>query len=377
MSRLSIPADPQPPFVLSDLELESLFDKHGVNDAGRELVRAVRSSPPSRSVRAGRGHVTGVHPSRKMGCTHQYESLVELSYLMECEYRSDRLEWFDQPCPLSLSYLGKNEHRVVRPYTPDFLLISDDFIGYEECKTDEHLSALVRERPGLWSRDPDGAYRCIPAEQAAARYGLKHRARASSSFCRVLLDNQGFLQDYLAPTCPPVPENVARQISDVVDCRIGLTLEDLIHATAAPEAIYRMIVTGALHVDLTGQFLSQPHLVLVFVDEQSARVWDAAHAREVGGRDAFDPRAPIDEPAARMLHDASEEERDVALRRYEAIRPVIEGTGALCPCKGAELRTLQEWLSSWRHGESAYGCGYIALLPKFHRRGNRTRPSRA
>ena len=291
---------------------------------------------------------------------------------MECEYRPDRLEWFDQPCALTLRYPGRNAHPVTVSHTPDFLQISDDFIGFVECKPDEMLSKLVRERPGRWSRDPDGTYRSIPSEEAAARYGLKYRVRPSSSFCRVLLDNQAFLQDYLAPTCPPVGDDDARQISDLVARQIGLTLEDLIHATGAPDAIYRMIATGALHVDLTRQFLSQPHLVLVFVDAHSARVWDAAHAREVGGRDAFDPRAPIDEPAARALHAAGEAERAVALRRYEAIRPAIEGTGRLRPRPGATLRTLQAWLSSWRQGEAAHGCGYIALLPKVHRRGNRT-----
>ena len=89
MSRASGPADAPHSFVFSDPELDRLFDEHQVNDAGRALVREVRSSPPSRSVRSGPGHLTGVHPSRKMGCTHQYESLVELSYVMECEYRSE------------------------------------------------------------------------------------------------------------------------------------------------------------------------------------------------------------------------------------------------------------------------------------------------
>ena len=355
--------------VFSDSELERLFDKHRVNDAGRAFLREVRSSPPSRSVRPGRGHVTGVHPSRKMGCAHQYESLVELAYHMECEYRSDRLEWYDQPRPLSIRYLGKNAHPVVTSHTPDALQISDDFLGYVECKPDKSLSRLAHERPGRWSRDSDGTWRSIPSEEAAARYGLGYRIRSSSSFNRVLLDNLAFLQDYRSPACPPIGEDAGGQIRDVVAGRIGLTLEELIHATAAPEGIYRMIATGALHVDLTRCFLSQPHLVLVFVDAQSSRVWDAAHVREAGGRDAFDPRAPIDEPAACALHGASERDREVALRRYEAIRPAIEGIGALRPCKGAKLRTLQDWLSRWRRGEAAHGQGFIELLPQIHRRG--------
>ena len=367
------PDSDSPPGVFSDAELERLFDRHQVNDAGRALVREVRVSPPSRAVRPGRGHVTGAYPSRKMGFAMEYESLVELAYMMECEHRSDRLEWYPQPPPLSIRYLGKNNHPVVTSHTPDSLQISDDFLGYVECKPDGTLSQLARERPGRWSRDSDGTWRSIPSEQAAARYGLGYRIRSSSSFNRVLLDNLAFLQDYRSPACPPLGEDAAREMRDVVARRIGLTLEDLVHATADPEGIYRMLATGALHADLTRAFLSQPHLVLVFVDAQSSRVWDAAHAREAGGRDAFDPRASIDEPAACALHGSSERDREVALRRYEAIRPVIEGTGALRPCKGAALRTLQDWLSRWRRGEAAHGRGFIELLPHIHRRGNRDR----
>ena len=361
------------PLVFSDAELERLFDQHQVNAAGRALVRKVRSSPPSRVVRPGSGHVTGAYPSPRMGVALQYESLIELSFIMECEFDRSELECFDQPDALTLRYLGKNDHPVATAHTPDFLQISADFIGYVECKPDETLSKLARERPGRWSRDSDGTWRSIPSEQAAARYGLAYRVRSSSSFCRVLLDNLAFLQDYRSSACPPVGEDVARPIRDVVGRRIGLTLEELIHATAVPEIIYRMIATGDLHVDLALHFLSQPHLVLVFVDAQSSRIWDAAHAREVGGREAFDPRAPIDERAACALHGASEQDREVALRRYEAIRPAIDGTGVLRPCKRAKLRTLQDWLSSWRRGETEHGRGFIELLPKVHRRGNRLR----
>ena len=98
---------------------------------------------------------------------------------------------------------------------------------------------------------------------------LAFRVRPSSSFQRTLLDNQAFLRDYLAPCCPPVGEDDARQICEIVAHRIGSTLEDLIHATANPEAIYKMVASGALYVDLSRHFLSQPHLVLVLSDPAS------------------------------------------------------------------------------------------------------------
>ena len=225
------------PLVFSDAELERLFDRHHVNAAGRALVRKVRSSPPSRVVRPGPGHVTGAYPSPRMGFALQYESLIELSFIMECEFDRSELECFDQPDALTLRYLGKNDHPVATAHTPDFLQISDDFIGYVECKPDETLSKLARERPGRWSRDSDGTWRSIPSEQAAARYGLAYRVRSSSSFCRVLLDNLAFLQDYRSSACPPVGEDVARPIRDVVGRRIGLTLEELIHATAVAQGL--------------------------------------------------------------------------------------------------------------------------------------------
>ena len=362
------------PHVFSDAELERLFDQHRVNDAGRVLVRKVRSSPPARSVRPSHGHVTGAYPSRKMGCAFQYESLVELSFLMEREFSASRQEWFDQPTRLSLRYLGKGQYTVTVSYTPDFLQISDAFFGFVECKPDDTLAKLARERPGRWSRDADGTWRSIPAEQAAARFGLGFRVRSSSSFCRVLLDNQSFLHDYLVPACPPVGEDDAQPIRDLVSRRLGLTLEELIHETGDPEAIYRLIASGALRVDLARHLLSQPHLVLVFLDAQSSRVWHAARASEVGAGPEFDLRAPISEPSALALQGASEADREVALRRFEAIRPVIEGTapfGALSALADTSRRTLQDWLARWRRAERDHGCGFLGLIPRARFRGNR------
>ena len=362
------------PLVFSDADLERLFDRHHVNAAGRALVRKVRSSPPSRVVRPGPGHVTGAYPSPRMGFALQYESLIELSFIMECEFDRSELECFDQPDALTLRYLGKNEHPVTVASTQDFLLVSNAFLGYVECKPDDVLARLAREFPGRWSCDPDGTWRSIPAEQAAARYGLGFRVRSSSSFLRTLLDNLAFLHDYRVLSCPPVGEDAAQRIRDHVSRRLGLTLEELIHETGDPEAIYRLIALGVLHVDLDRHFLSQPHLVQVFHDAQSSRIWDAARVSEVGVGAEFDPRAPISDSAALALQAASEPDRDVALRRYEAIRPVIEGTAPfseLSAPKGPRPRTLQDWLARWRRAECDDDCGFLGLLPRVRFRGNR------
>jgi len=46
----------------------------GLGPQAERVIRQIRSLPPARHVRSGRGNVSGRYPSRKMGVTIQFES---------------------------------------------------------------------------------------------------------------------------------------------------------------------------------------------------------------------------------------------------------------------------------------------------------------
>ena len=91
--------------VFGPNDLISWFDRLGLPESTRSLIRQIRSSSPSRRVGGGSSNVCGRYPSKKMGATIQFEShRVELAGIYEMEHDASVLEFFDQPPPIKLTY---------------------------------------------------------------------------------------------------------------------------------------------------------------------------------------------------------------------------------------------------------------------------------
>ncbi|MBI2569295.1 MAG: TnsA endonuclease N-terminal domain-containing protein [Candidatus Schekmanbacteria bacterium] len=118
---------------------EDEFASHGaelkLSEAARELIAAIRASPPSRRVRGGAGNVVVRYPSRKMGFVIQDEShKAELAGIYEYEYDEDVLEYYDQPPPIKLRYETDKRKQIGVIHTPDFFVIRGQTAGWEEWK---------------------------------------------------------------------------------------------------------------------------------------------------------------------------------------------------------------------------------------------------
>jgi len=148
----------------------------------REFIARLRASPPVRRVQGRAQNVSGTYASRKMGVTIQFESHpVELWAMYAMEYDGQVLEYFDQPHTLPLTYQSPSRRPVVASHTPDFLVLRQDGVGFEEWKQEERLRALAVSHPGRYQRDASGGWRCPPGEEAAARLGLAYHVRSSAT----------------------------------------------------------------------------------------------------------------------------------------------------------------------------------------------------
>ena len=144
--------------MLSRDDLLTLFQRLGLSDEARSIIDQVRSSDPARRVRSGRGNVSGRYPSKKMGVTIQFEShRVELAAIYEMEHDAHVLEFFDQPPSIKLLYDSANGKSMGVLHTPDFLVLRDDAVGWEEWKTEEDLNRLGEHNPNRYQRDETGA----------------------------------------------------------------------------------------------------------------------------------------------------------------------------------------------------------------------------
>lgn len=93
-------------------------------ERAEQVIQQIRSAPPARRVRSGRGNVSGRYPSRKMGVTIQFESHKnELARIQELEHDPDVIEFYDQPPPIKIAYPSAAGKNLGVLHTPDFFVL--------------------------------------------------------------------------------------------------------------------------------------------------------------------------------------------------------------------------------------------------------------
>jgi putative transposase len=424
--------------MLSQTEWLALCQRLQLSPQAQQIVEEIRSSPPSRRVRSAAGNVSVRYPSRKMGMVIQAEShRNELAGVYEKEHDPETLEYYDQPPPIKLTYLSKSERPVGIWHTPDYFVIRRDALGWEEWKMEEALVRLAEDMPHRYQHGAEGGWRCPPGEDHARPLGFFYRVRSSAEINWVFQRNLLFLEDYLRTDCPAVAPVLAQALVARVTAQPGLPLQRLLQEAtrmveeATPDAIYTLIATERLYVDLKRVPLADPERVPVFCDEMAARragpdVPSVSPASlDSGGTVEVAPNVAVDwdgqrwlianvgltqitlladngqalelshatlaalvqqnqikqwrastavglPPAAlALLAQASPTDLREANRRYAIIAPRLAGQPLTNHT--ASPRTIRLWLADWREAEQAYGCGYVGLLPRRRKSGNRTR----
>jgi putative transposase len=416
--------------VLTNDDLLAWFSRWDISKQAQTLISQIRSTPPSRRVGGGRANVTGRYPSKKMGVTIQFEShQVELAGIREMEHDSSVLEYFDQPLPIPLKYKSAAGRQMCVLHTPDFFVIKADGVGWEEWKTEEALQQLTERNRFRYSRDVSGKWECPPGSEFANQLGLYYRVRSTSEINWIFQRNMQFMEDYLRDgSC--YADHVHRELAlKYASGRDGVSLAELLKLTTqtvSADAIFGMIASGVLHVDLHSDALAEPDSVRVFA---SAETWhhNARSSVEVpdiqrkatlscGGKLTWDGRIltlvnvgttqislmseqqelielPIhlfetlvhenriafavhkqEESVSALIQErisqASESALHTATLRTAHIREYLEA-GTLPERTQVSERTFYRWLTCYRQAEVAYGNGFIGLLPDAHSRGNR------
>src|SRR5690242_9869060 len=111
---------------LDGLALHAYCRRLALRPEVRDLLAAIRSAPPSRTPRTGRGNVAVWYPSKKMGRIIKAESAkVEFAFLLEAEHDDAVIEFYDQPPPIPLAYRDARG-RLQRPlHTADYFVFRD------------------------------------------------------------------------------------------------------------------------------------------------------------------------------------------------------------------------------------------------------------
>jgi transposase InsO family protein len=271
-------AGTQPIKRMSDDEVELLCLNLKLSQSAIDIVNKIRNSPPVRSVRGGRNNVRGRYVSQLMGVTIQFESHtceLPVIYLFEHAENSVR-EYYDQPYTFKIEYKNRAARKVTVSYTPDFFVIYDADLEFIECKTEEELRKIAKERPGFYVLDKDGRWRCPSAEEALAQYCFRHRIISSAEIDLTLYNNIIFIEDYLRVSTPPVSPQIRSSVLQMVKVASRVTLDDLLNLIFAvggtADDVYTLIARGELYVDLSAELLEDRKYVWVYLDKETAEL---------------------------------------------------------------------------------------------------------
>lgn len=365
--------------MLDEANFRDWCSRLRLTQAARETIAAIRSGRPTRCVGGGRRNVAGRFPSRKMGVTIQFEShRVELPFIYEAEHDSGVLEYYDQPPSIPLSYRAANGRRLSVTHTPDYFVLRDGSAGWVECKTEEDLEVLASRSPNRYCRDDKGEWRCIPGEEYAATVGLAYKVWSAAQVNWVLHRNLQFLGDYLRLSPVATADFVNPAIIATIEAEPGMTLRTLLDkecGVAEPDEIYMLIASGAIHVDLNAAPIAEPELVRVFPTAEMAAACEVVCRETCVGSDIHrNDERPCESPDVRseaflILAAANEQDLAIANQRADIVRQHLAGGN---PSRSTPARTLRLWTAQYRSARELYGSGYVGLLPKTGRRGNRT-----
>lgn len=411
-------------------DIEAFFKLRGLADRTITYIKRIRSSEPARRVRSNGKNVIGTYPSKKMGLSIQFESkTLELPAIFEKEHSRSVLEYYDQPPSFKISYRIKEKNRA-HLYTADFFVISDDWIGWEEWKTEDEIIKLSIDYPERYQLDENGIWRCPPAEKHAGNYGLSFKVKISKDLNMNYVRNIKFLEDYLLKGNLSVAKEDKEYICNLISENPGITIREFLEKSVNLQVdnLYISFILGNFYMDIENEsipelsarlYISQEYkkalsnIILstsipsskinVFFKINSGEkiIWDGVTwiILNVGNTSIIlinDEKETIDVPVATFEYllkegkikgiskeDYDDEELEIikkasplelvkANEKFGLLEPYLNGGGY----KGNEPvteRTIQNWMRKYREAERKYGYGYVGLLSQEYKKGNRNK----
>lgn len=260
--------------MLSDEEVLLYCKSRGVTESGLAMVALILSSDPARTVKSNAYTTSGRFVSHKNGMIIQFESLhVELSYLLLAEINPDITLFRCQPRKFKIKAPDKNG--VLRPidYTPDFFVISKDFIGFIQCKdSDETIIKLSQKHPGRYQLE-DGDWMYPAIDEVLEGTGLGHKFFIRNREKTIRIDNACHVADFMRGRSSAVDEERQEAVLKTIREQQVISVSDLLgyHDSVKVDDILWMVGQGRLLADLDNERLSRPAKCHLFASDEVKR----------------------------------------------------------------------------------------------------------
>jgi putative transposase len=416
--------------MLNESQLEDLYKRLDLSELCRQIINEIRSKEPLRRVSSSFGNVSGSYPSKKMGWTIQFESrtvelpAIELFY----EYNSDVIEYWDQAYKFTLKVKSSSGKNCTIAHVPDFFIIKENSVIFEEWKPETKLEELAVKYPDRYMIGEDSQWHNFYAEEFAKKLGIDYRLRSNREIDWVKYRNLKYLRGYIDKKYV-VSESIAVELITTVTSNPGITFAQLRSQvnSANSDDINALIAEGKIYVDLSAVTLTEQDKVHTFRDQSTSSaysiafnlpttniinsitnicekpgstvIWDGkvftvatkgdkniylrgeeglvsltnsefetlVHLEEIKGISQEKPQSDYQEEITKIFLQASPNALELALRRYSILQAYFQGESSE---ESIPIRTLRFWKSKYKQSESTYGCGLIGLIDK--RKGNST-----
>jgi len=330
----------------------------GISDRGLQIAEEIMRSEPARRVSASGsvGNSATRFVSQKMGVIIQSESKTgELPNIYHKEFDKSVIGYWDQPHHrVELDYVSKGGRRCRTTSTLDFFVVSDGFIGFEECKPQYQLQRLINENPNRFKYNKNmRKYEIPPLATYLEGTGLEHRVVVNDEFENLVTKNIMFLYAYAGLDKNKEYEGKIGKVRSLMTELQSLSIAEL--TTLIPNLnrrdIYQALWSQDLFSDLSSkEIVKEDENLIIHLKKPSEK------------EDGKEQSKCLTEP---LLGDPRYTEE--VTRRWGLIKPVIERKRSIsfvAKNGGGCRKKISRWVKSYEEK------GILGLYPQHSKKGN-------
>lgn len=416
--------------MLNEIEFKAWAENLDFSEETIVEIQKVRHAPPARRVGGGRKNVSGKYSSIKMGQTIQFEShKVELPTVYELEFDDNVLEYYDQPTKIKVVYNdGQRKSAVWK--TADYFVVEKNRAYWVECKTEEELNKLSLKNPERYFKNDD-IWIFKPGKEYAEKFKLDFIVKSSESINWNFQRNIEFLADYMIHEHVLEDINIGH-IKTLIISNPGMTLEEVLKSKdIKADDVYSLIANKEIYIDFNNVLIANPETVKLYLNAEQFKsltlfenntsrkkainkielnlgnkvfwgqsVWQIINRDfsenivflynenekksvelpleifekyiadgYITGINEVEESNENNEFLKTSISESSEKDLRYANEKFEVVKSYLAGREVLN--LNVSERTVRTWVKKYKEAEETYGNGFIGLLPRTKKRGNR------
>lgn len=347
--------------------LQNILLKNGVTDAGMAIIHEVMNSQPARRTRscAQQNSKAWRLPSEKMSMVIQAESTLEYAHALAWEFDPKCYMYFDQPPSIYLEYRNGDIRISGGEATLDYFVISEEFVGYYECKPFKHLENIASRRPDKYTFDEEKKIYTSPAlERYLEGTGLSYKISSEKNISDVMTKNLEFLKGYFQAD---PDKKFCRGIEDIrllLKQDKHITIHEALE-TIASDSLYYAIAQGKIYFPLEELLITDIESSSVFSDYDGYVEYSAKKEEVQSGFNVDELHPVIRKSKANQVKKASEE-----LLQFTDYLDGRATKKDVCNILKISTRTFDRKLSLLNKCKNRESM-LVALIQKSYKKGNK------